>query len=354
MKTKLLSILLLLASCSSTEQEDILIHNIDIDFPTADTVIMGHKLTLGIYRDIREIIIKDTTLFALDFGNNNENIGFCYSLNSGNVITPIINRGRAANEIATQSFSLDIMSHRDTIQFIDFALREIKSIFLDDILTKPMGERQISKINVPTTIKSLSYKKIDNSVVIGYNLKGDNNAKYFIFDSSKVTMFGDYNKKILVSNVNQKITNNIAAGQYSPIFASCGSKVISADESGVTLELIDTNTKSIVKDRFYTKFTFGEQMENIVDIITEKVYCTENEIYCIVKQMDKIKSKEIGRKYVDVFILTFDWDLNPIKKYYVGSSKSLDFKYFMSQDCKKIYCLSTGGEEQTLFEGTIN
>lgn len=358
MKKNILSILFLLASCSFPKQEDVLIHKIDVDFPAVDTIAMDHKQTLILLRLPREIIIKDTTLFVLGFEDNDVNVGLCYSINSGDVLTPIINRGRAANEIATQSYSLKIMSHRDTIQFVDLISREIKSISLDDIITKPMGEREFSKTNVPTTIKSFNYKKIDNSVIIGCNSNGDNDAKYFVLDSSKITMFGEYNKEILVSRVNQEITNNIAAAQYDPIFANWGSKVISADARGITLELINAKTKSVVKDRFYTKFTFGEQVENTfsgdpVDIYTEKVYCTENKIYCIVKQINKIKSKEKRREYVDVFILSFDWNLNPIKKYYVGTSNFYGFKYFMSQDCNKIYCLSTEGEAQTLFEGII-
>lgn len=355
MKKKLLSILLLLASCASPRQEDILIHNIDTDFPTVDTIAMDYKQTIDMTYHATEITVKDTLLFVL--GWNTKNLGYCYSLNSGNTITPIINRGKAANELITQDCSLNIVSHRDTIQFIDLVLREIKSISLDDIITKPMGEREFSKTNAPMAIKSFNYKKIDNSVVIGYNYESD--SKYFVFDNGKITMFGDYNKKILVSRVNQKITNTIAEGQYCPMFASWGSKVISADERGVTLELIDVNTKSIVKDRFYMKFSMVEQFKggstcDPVDIYTEKVYCTENEIYCIVKQINKLKTKGIRERYLDVFVLTFDWNLNPIKKYYVGTSNFDGFKYFMSQDCKKIYCLSTGGEEQTLFEGTIN
>lgn len=180
------------------------------------------------------------------------------------------------------------------------------------------------------TLNMLGYaKEIDNNVIIGYNLKGENDAKYFVYDSSKMTMFGKYNKEIFVSKGNQKISNDISAGQYDPLLASCGSKVISADTRGVTLELIDVKTKSIIKDRFYTKFTLGTQVEG-------GATCDPVDLYA------------------DIFILTFDWDLNPIKKYHVGTSSLYGFKYFMSQDCKKIYCLSTEGEEQTLFEGTIN
>lgn len=354
MKKKLLSILLLLASCTSPKQEDLLIHNLDTDFSTADTLFMKYKQTFNFVSYTYDFAIKDTILLAS--GNNNENIGHCYSINNGALITTIINCGNAANETRQGTI---IRYHRDSIQFIDQMFKEIKLIAINDILTKPMGEREFSRITIPTTIKSFYYKKIDNNVVIGYNDANNKDAKYFIFENNKLTQFGEYNKKILVSTVNQELTNDIAAHQYNPKFASYGSKIISADRSGVTLETIDINTKSILNERFYTKITFGEQFKGSyssdpIDMYTEKVYCTDKEIYCIVKQINKVKSKEEGGRFVDLFILVFDWDLNPIKKYYIGSSTFGGYSVCMTEDCKKFYYLAMEEEKQTLFEGIIN
>lgn len=282
-------------------------------------------------------------------------MGYCYNINNGEPLNTIINYGKAANEILPENI---VEFHGDSIQFINYILREIKSISMDDILTMPLGERKMSKIVLPKIIGSLNYKKIDNNMVIGHNYKNDKNAKYFIFNN-ELTLFGKYNTEILESTVNQELTPDVLASQYYPYFASCGSKVISADRRGITLELIDPNTKSIIKDRFYSKFTFGQQSKGVysgepTDLNTKNVYCTNTEIYCIVTQFDKTKKRENGNLFVNIFILVFDWELTPIRKYYIGSSTSRGYSVCMTDDCKKIYYLAFLEEKYSLFEGIIN
>lgn len=357
MKKKLLLILLLLSSCASTQKNDIIIHDLDVDFPTAETVSMEYKQTFNMIYYSEEIAVKDTAIFAL--GYNNDNMGYCYNINNGNLITPIINRGKAANEIIAEDYSLNIMLHKDTIQFIDNGLHEIKSITMDDVVTKHVGERVVSKINTPKANLSFNFKKVDNNIVIGQNFDPKEGQKYFIFDGNELSLFGEYNEKIYKSNGNKKLSSNILSMVCQPKFANHGSKIISADKHGVTLELIDANTKNVIKDRFYTIIPIEEMDEKggsppLMDLNTKRVYCTDNEIYCIVTLLDKLKTKEEKKKFVDIFILVFDWDLNPIKKYYIGSSTNRGYTICMTEDCKKFYYLANEGEKQTLFEGLIN
>lgn len=349
MKQKLFLILLLLTSCTSTnnKQEAAIIHDLNVDFPTADTISMEMIQKFDITPVVYSFAVKDSTMFVLE--KSKENFGHCYSLSTGKELSTLLGRGKAAYEMTSIPPS-EIFFCGDSIQFANEDLRLIKTIAINDILSKPLGDRKFTTISLPDTIPAYSFSKIGNEMIIGnlFSPVGEDDCRYFIYDGGKVFYFGNFNKDMLSPKTNFKeIDYRMAEAQ----FASHGNKVVTTTEGkGVILQVIDVDKKIIEKERYYINKK-GEPSPNYG--VTE-IRCDAKYIYCVISIMNKEKTKEAGERINNRYILVFDWDLNPIKKYYQSVLPMGSCRYSYSEDCKYAYYLTNpDGGEQELFRGVV-
>lgn len=131
--------------------------------------------------------------------------------------------------------------------------------------------------------------------------------------------------------------------------AYCDGRIIAANVQGIMLEIINTEQKKIERGKYYDKYIMEEESVGTTsDYDIRLIGCTKENIFCVVvkgfKENDKIVDKS--------FILVFDWELNPVKKFYVADNMEGDLFWF-SNDCKSICRMNVNTEKQELFEGKI-
>lgn len=335
--TLLISLFIIGYSCSSEQKTDV-IKDIDFDFPTTDTITFNPLKTFNIASDVKSIHVKDSVLFVLE--NNNDNLGYCYSINSGEKISTILNKGRAANE----QIDPFVFFTKDSIQFIDMntiSSRLIKTFSLDDIISKPISERTFSVTHfTQDTLSLYFYVKIGNETIFGTNAKSekDSDMCYFIFNPEKVFSFGKYEKEIFDSKESYDCKSQGSILMFSHIRLS-GDKVIVAYQFGMGLNVIDTDKKAITKERYYNKFKCNEDgFTPIFKYKCKTIECDDENIYYFTRNiMD-------DDEYMN--ILVFDWELNPIKRYAIKCNRN----DFMSYKDKTLYLMTQGEETMELLE----
>lgn len=83
-------------------------HDLDKDFPVADTVTFEpiHSFDpikiMNIPVDVYSFMIKDSVIFVLE--RSEENFGHCYKMGSGEVLSTLLGRGGAENEMIFMPF----------------------------------------------------------------------------------------------------------------------------------------------------------------------------------------------------------------------------------------------------------
>lgn len=228
----------------------------------------------------------------------------------------------------------------------------LKTFSINDILTKPMGERNFSTIARPDTILSNCILKIDDSKIIGsinYPMGGKCN-NYFISDGEEVSIFGDFQKELF--ELTDKVDDLTLRKSFDPWFASYGDKVVAANKNGIFLQVIDINKKVIEKQRYYNKIKHRDEYKPDDSYIY--VRCDDKFIYCALTKLDKEKTKKSGKRISDKSILVFDWDLNPIKKYHLATFDLTSNLYYLSEDGKSFYYMRVvEGEEKVIFKGKL-
>lgn len=350
MKISSLFILLLLVSCSSKsdKQSDIVIHDVDIDFPSADTIKFTLRQSFEILDNVSSWHVKDSLLFVQTY-NNPDRLGICYNINSGKEISTIINLGRAANEATT---SCQFEYGDDSIYCCDTKYDNIKTFAINDIISKPMGERPFSINKIPDSLIALFFTKIDSIIIFGTNNNGDpascyRNYLYLTYDGKDLSFFGEVRKEIFetqkdyeTSIVEKKVfqTTSVAINK---------NRVVVAEAYGIALHAIDPYKKKIIKERYYNKYNVSENgITASGKYQSSDVYCSDEYIYFISRVQNEKKSAETGLNIFEYHILVFDWDLNPVKKYF----SCMNNRPNLSHDGKSLYLLVENDDKRDLFE----
>lgn len=351
MRKYFLPFLLILASCASsdTKQIEVVIHDIDVDFPTADTITIPSSPIQTFYINslIGSIHIKDSVIYIRDI--NPINLGSCYSLNSGNKLSTMINRGNAANEMQFANFEII----GDSVIFINERDRIIKTFSINDILTKPMGNRGFSQIRIPDSIQAPQLIKERGDKIFGVYTGTKNNLDkmYFTIDGNGVSFFGEIREELF----EPRDENILTVVKMSPIFhfmrmCNYGDKNIVANCEGISIQIVDSNKKTIDYERHYNKYEVKEpNVHPKSNYGTYSVHCNNEYVFCKVSKRNKVKSKAEGVRIDDNYILVFDWKLNPVKKYYFSLTEDL-YRMKISDDCKTFYLLKLEDEKQELFQ----
>lgn len=351
MKKLLYTFVILISSCASSVQQDKnRLHDLDTDFPVADTITLNPilKQTFENMSNINNFIVRDTIMYC--FENNDDNFGYCYGINSGVKLSTIINKGKANNEM-TSIVTKNNMFIDDSIQFIDTKSRIIKIFSINDILTKPMNERVFSTYKLPDEIiNTFNFTKYNN-IILGTSDYIDDtiNYKYFTLENGKVSLFGNVKKEIFEPEM--ELNRAIISGVFNITnFTNHNEKFAVANFHGIVLQVIDVNKKIVKYDRYYQKFKI-EESDGVIktmptDYKTISIGCDEKYIYC---QVRKSARGEINGK----IILVFDWELNPIKKYFIRPHALDKNRFYISKDSKSLYYLTTEDEKPKLYENKL-
>lgn len=365
MKKNVLYILLFLASCTSSnmKQDGFVMSDLDVDFPVTDTIHLNPipLQSFEILAGISSILVKDTALFV--FEHNPDNFGHCYSINSGKELSVIVGVGNAMNEFIKNA-TINTSFVGDSIQLRDFNNGVVMTFLASDVVTKPLGEREFSIRGRLKHSPLIDFTITDKNILVGINKdrSDDTNRGYCTYDGKDFSFFGEIKKEMF--NSSKEVTPLDMKWLRFGSYANYGNKVVMSETFGIILHVIDVDKKSIDFERYYSQILCEESNGRIVnmnnyDIYSYEVSCNEKNIFSPVRKKNIKKSEEAGEEISDHFTLVFDWELNPIKKYYFAkplddSGKPMKGTSYMSEDAKTYYFLSTEGEKQELYIGVIS
>lgn len=357
MKTNAQLLLLLIGisffSCTSTvKNQTVPISNLDMDFPTTEKLEFKPFNRFDIF-EMGFCMIDDSILWSVEEGE--DYFGSCYNLNTGEKLSTIASRGRAANELIELE-SFDIIG--DSIQLC--ADRNIMKTFAkrDIIDNVPMGERKFSVTAVPDSIWIYRMAKLPNGSVLATIMPALSE-----FEQAKMS---EFNKK-MVAVLNNKEANSYETINYEDFDleeakglelpandlikcayadGSIGIKdndmaVFSASHQFI-LYTFDIKSGNVVNEKRYTKMRRVESRDEMSTSLStindrrieiESMKTSDKYIICSVRGFFSKKDKD-SRQYSEA-LFVFDWNLNPIKKFDLPKRKNGN--YTISNDCSAVY-----------------
>lgn len=187
-------------SCTSTVKNQIApILNIDTDFPITENLDFKPFNKYNIL-NAGFCMIDDSILWHFEEGEYN--FGSCYNLYTGEKLSTIVSKGRAANELI-QFDGFNIVG--DSLLLYTDRNRTIKAFSKKDIIDNvPMGERQFSVTTAPDSIWVSQITKLPDGSVLA---------------TIQPALF-EYQKNENINEINQKsvvIFNNAEAKSYETI-----------------------------------------------------------------------------------------------------------------------------------------
>lgn len=341
--------------------------NIDVDFPTTEQLEFIPFNTYDILGD-GLCVIDGSILWYVE--NGKDDFGACYDLNTGEKLSVIASKGRAANELielagfAVMRDSVLLYANRNTIK--TFAKKDI-------VGNMPLGDRKASVITAPdhilvdqmtklpngsalATIRPVAFEfekekmnEVNKSSVVVFN---DNDVtpyetiKYDSFDVGKAT-----DRQI---NENDLIKWSYAQGM---IEIKDNDMAVFSVHNQFMLYTFDINTGNVVNEKRYTKMQRdGMEMSLIStnDMSQSIRFMKVNDKYilCLVRGYLSEEDKNLKRPKEAIFV--FDWDLKPVKKFDLPNPEGTVGYYCISNDCSAVYFCEYGEEGLTLLEADLN
>lgn len=337
MKTNAQLLLLLICisfgSCNSTVKNQIIpILNIDTDFPVTE------KLEFKLYNkyDILKdgfCMIEDSILWSIK--DREDDFGACYNLNTGERLSSIASRGRAANEL-TELEDFQIIG--DSVQFYVYP-NMVKTFAKRDIINNvPMGERRFSVTIVPDSILVRRMAKLPNGSILAtimpasvefeqvklneYNEKSIailNNKEANFYETINYESFDLEKAKGLELSANDLIKCAYADGCIA--IKDNDMAVFSVSHQFI-LYTFDIKNGNVVNEKRYTKMKRTESRDEMFTSLStindrqieiESIKLNDKYILCDVRGYFS-KEDEDSKRYKEA-IFVFDWDLNPVKKF---------------------------------------
>lgn len=376
MKTKIQFLLLLISvsffSCNNTIKKlAVSVSNIDTDFPVTEKLEFEPFSEYNIIED-GLCVIEDSILWYI-YMDGKADLGSCYNLYTGEKLSIIVSKGRAANELTDLEYFNMV---GDSIQFYTYGNRIIKSFAKKDIINNvPMGERGFSLITTPDSILISRMIKLPNGSVLA-------TIRPAVFEYEQVKM-NEFNQKS-IAIFNDKEANSYetidyesfdidkAKGMELPvndlIKATYAEGCIAVKDNDMAvfsvsnqfiLYTFDINNGKVVNEKRYTKM----QREKLRDehfisssAINDRklrIYNIKNNDKHILCTADGYLSEEdekLGLLKEAIFV--FDWDLNPIKKIDLPIKEK--GYYIISNDCKSVYFREYNEEGLILYKADLN
>jgi len=359
MKTKTLFLLFLIGpsffSCNSTvKNQTIPISNLDTDFPIAEKLEFNPFNKYDILGE-GGCVIDDSILWH--FKEGEYDLGSCYNINTGEKLSTIASKGRAANEII-QFDGFNIIG--DSVLLYTDRNRTIKAFAKKDIINNvPMGERKFSVTTAPDSIWVSQMIKLPNGSVLAtiqpalfeYQKAEQTN----VINQKTITIFNDkeansyetikYESFDIEKAKGAELTvNNLIKCAYSYGFIAIKDNdmaVFSVSDQFI-LYTFDLKSGNVVNEKRYTKIQrivggdeafVSFETTNDRQVSINSVKTNDEYILCLVQGYlnEDDKKMELYKKAIYVF----DWDLNPIKKFDLPDKKN--GYYSISNDCSAVY-----------------
>lgn len=337
-------------SCNSVKNQIIPISNVDTDFPTSEKLEFK---TFNKY-DILEkggYMIDDSTLWYFS-RHDKDNVGFCYNLNTGEKLSTIAMKGKAAHEFIDCDYFLSRIAG-DSIHLYT-GLRTIKTFAKKDIIeNKPMNKRGFSVTTINDSISTHRFIKLPN----GYAVVPIGGA---IDKNSFPEKYDINNKSIAIINNNEvkgyQTINYDSFDVKVPDSEDFGSKAVikyaylqsSIENRGNDLAVfsvhyqfilytLDLNHGNVIKEKRYTNMQMGKSFSlttNDMRMSLSSMKSNDKYIYCLVSGYFSKEDKELEEQLKKA-LFVFDWDLNPVKRFELPYDENS--QYTISSDCKSIY-----------------
>lgn len=371
MKKKTQFLLLLIGisffGCKSAVKNPITpISSIDTDFPITE------KLELKPFNkyDILErgsCVIDDSILWHFESGK--PDFGSCYNLNTGEKLSTIASKGRAANEfIELAGFNIvgdSVLLYADRNTIKTFAKKDI-------IDNTPMGDRKFSVTTAPDSILVSQMIKLPNGSVLAtmrpvlsaihpYEKENEINKKSVVlFNNKGSKSYETINYDSF--DLEEAKDTELAANDLIKYTYAQGSIEIKDNDMAVfsvsdqfILYTFDLNNGNVVNEKRYTKIQRdgGEgSYVTINDRCLEIQFMKHNDKYilCMVNGYLSEEDKNSSLRKKAIFV--FDWDLNPIKKFDLPDRKK--GYYRISNDCSAVYFCEYNEDGLMLHKSDLN
>lgn len=345
--------------------------DVNADFPTSEKIEFKPLNKYNIL-EAGGCLIEGSTLWYLMDDNNT--LGFCYDLSTGEKISTIGTIGKAAYEFTTCPDFFSFVG--DSLQFYT-SRNEIKTFSKKDIIENiPVAERKFSVTSTPDSIYVGSLIKLPNGSVIAtissemgnlipmYN-NDFNKNQIAIYNSNEAKSYKviDYNSfdidKIDRSEMPEGLT---VEGIIESSYFSANIKVRGNDtaifsvEDQFMLYTFDINSGKVVNEKRYTKMdkvTKGGRIMNDRNLTIARMESNDKHILCFVDGYFSNEDKEARLRKTEIFV--FDWDLNPVKRFDLPALKDEDASYYtVSIDCSSLYLCEYTEDGLALSKADLN
>ena len=353
-------------SCTSMVKNQITpLSSIDIDFPITEKLEFEYFNKYDIFRG-GFCVVDDSVLWSFKQGGGD--FGSCYNLHTGEKLSIIASKGRAAYELI-QLDEFNIIG--DSVQLC-IGQNTIKTFAKRDIIENvPLGDRKFSVTIVPDSIWVRRMTKLSNGSVLATILPA--------FSEEEKANLSEFNRKSVA------ILNNMEADSYETInyesfdiekaekmelpandLIKCayadGYIEIRDDDMAVfsvnnqfILYTFDIKRRKVVSEKKYTNVqriggqgSLGTKNDRKLNINVMK---TNNQnILCIVSGY--LSEKDKNSKLFKKAIFVFDWNLNPIKKFDLPEKEN--GYYILSNDGSAVYFCDFTEDNLTLHKADLN
>lgn len=350
---------------NSTNYQPFPLSNIQTDFPECDTLKFEEFNTYDIY-DMSDFVIRDSTLWQFTF-TSREYVGFCYNLSTGEKYSSIANFGRAANELDNQY--RQYLVENDSLYFLYSHQGIVKSIAKKDIINNvPLGERVIKKTRLPDSLFIQQIVKLPNGCLLATNAVGYsqafpttnedvNSPLVLIINNNNIKTYPviDYNTHHFKMHSEQQFSRvDFIRHSYATGRISCQNNttaVFSVNNQGILYTLDLTNGKVINEKRYSEMKCESDNVSssNDLDLYISHLESNDKYIFCIISgYMNQLDKKENKHKR---FMLVFDWNLTPIKRFSLSRSS---FFSFSKDNPSVIYEKRLSNKGLTLYKANVN
>lgn len=334
------------------------ISDLNMDFPISKKLELKFVNKYEVFSRIHTCFADDSVLWVVNDYNNEENLGYCFDLNSGTQLSVLGNVGKAAYEfMRVHKILLDgdsIQFHTETDAIRTYAKRDI----VDNI---PMPERKFSLTAALDSVFAVEKIKLRNGSVL-VTMHGGKYSRGAFSDNSSDQYHNSALNSRMVALIDDSIANSFQTVDYKKFDLEIGAhpelehldhKIKSAfatshiglkgNDMAVfslwylpLLYTFDLNSKKVVKEKLYSELLtdrFG--VINEMRLRNLNVKCNDKYIVCYINGFLTKEDKET-RTFKNT-ILVFDWDLNPVKRFDVPCSGGTNDPYFISEDCRSVY-----------------
>lgn len=364
-KTKLLLLLISISffSCTGTvKNQAVTISKIDTDFPTTEELEFKPFRKYDILSQGR-YVIDDSVLWS--FEREEHNLGYCYDLHTGEKLSIIGSKGKAANEFTLLTGFKMI---GDSVQFYEYQ-RSIKTFAKKDIINNvPMGERKFSVATVPDSIWVQEMVKLSNgSVLATIGLAPFVDQEVNEINQKSVALFNDKEARGYETIKYESFEDKEVRSDEMPMNERIkgaygrGSIEIKGNDMAVfsvynqfILYTLDLKSGNVVNEKRYTTQPTEKttNLSNIDDRSLDILYMqtTDNYILCVVGEYTMDGNGVLERKSKSIFV--FDWELNPIKK--INLPLMENGYHIISTDCSAVYSCEFAEDGLILKKADLN